>query len=201
MPIRKPEPIQAPDGQEFVSIPIRTRESWIDWMPPGSPIPELLSHDELLKALHDRGVDVSPVALEHWRKSGVLPRPVRRWHNGAVRPVYPAWLIGAITHLRQLQEAGKSLEEIAPIMRSWAATPVPWKDPLAEPIAAVRAALLSLTHAADPDAASATVTLHARDGTETFRHTVTISPDDDDDETDPSNIIRREITSPADPQR
>ncbi len=194
MPVKKPQRIQAPPGQEFISIPVRTRETWVDWMPPGSPMPELLSHDELLKALHDRGVDVSPVALEHWRKSGVLPRPVRRWHDGATRPVYPIWLVGAITHLRQLQEAGKSLEEITPIMRSWAASTVSWRDPLAEPIAAVRAAVLDLARIAGPNAASATITLHTQDGTETFRHTVTISPDDDDE--DASNIISFEIEAP-----
>lgn len=123
------------------------QETWLDWMPPGVPEPELLSRDELLEALHARGVEITRFALEHYRRKGVLPRPVRRRHGGVTQAVYPAWFVPAIEHLKQMQESGKSLDDIKPWMRTWGLSTVSWKDPLAEPIANARAALSELLKA------------------------------------------------------
>ncbi|MDQ3540812.1 MAG: hypothetical protein M3440_09005, partial [Chloroflexota bacterium] len=69
--------------------------SWRDWMPEGAPDPPLLSHDELIQELRNRGVEVTAATLEHWRRNGVVPRPVRRHHNGKTRPTYPSWIVPA----------------------------------------------------------------------------------------------------------
>ncbi len=123
------------------------QETWVDWMPEGAPEPELRSHDELIHELHERGIDITPTTLEYWRRKGILPRPVRRRHAGATRPVYPEWFVPAIEHLKKLQAAGKSLNDICPLMQSWARIPVQWNDPRAELIATTRAALTALASA------------------------------------------------------
>ncbi len=106
------------------------KETWVDWMPEGAPEPGLLTRDELLEMLRTRGVDLSPSTLDFYRRSGVIPRPVRRWYAGQTRPVYPEWLVGAITHLRTLQEQGRALQDIEPYMRAWALSEIRWVDPL-----------------------------------------------------------------------
>lgn len=132
--------------------------TWRDWMPAGAPEPDLLSHDELVHELHERGIDVTPATLEHWRRNGVIPRPIRRRHQGNTRPVYPGWLVDAIVQLRELQDAGRSLEQIAPIMRARALSTVSWRDPLSDAIAEARAALTKLATAEEPNAATVKIT-------------------------------------------
>ncbi len=102
------------------------RATWIDWMPEGAPDPELLSLPELLGALHERGVTITQYTLDHYRRIGVLPRPIRRRHGGVTQAVYPSWFVPAIAHLKQLQAGGKSLEDIRPLMRAWALSTVQW---------------------------------------------------------------------------
>jgi len=140
--------------------PTTKRESWRDWMPPGAPAPQLLSHDELIDELKDWGVDVTTATLEHWRRNGVIPRPIRMHHNGRTRPVYPSWIVPAIVHLRLLQDAGRTLEQIAPVMRAHAINSVQFRDPLTDTLAELDAALRKLADATQPDAAIATVTFH-----------------------------------------
>ncbi len=132
--------------------------TWRDWMPAGAPEPDLLSHDELVHELHQREIDVTPATLEHWRRNGVIPRPIRRRHQGNTRPVYPGWLVDAIVQLRELQDAGRSLEQIAPIMRARALSTVSWRDPLSDAIAEARAALTKLATAEEPNAATVKIT-------------------------------------------
>ena len=122
-------------------------ETWVDWMPPEAPASQLLSHDELLEELRARDITVSAATLEHWRRNGVLPRPVRRAHRGSVRPVYPYWFVPAIQHLRELQAEGRTLEQITPVMRAWASTSVMWTDPLAQPTAVLQGALQEYANA------------------------------------------------------
>jgi hypothetical protein len=114
-------------------VPVKEKpKTWLDWMPEGAPIPDLLSHEELLDELHERGIDISSYTLEHWRRNGILPRPVRRPHLSAVRPVYPSWFIPAIAHIRQQQANGKGLDEIrdaiSPLLTMWALSAVQWRD-------------------------------------------------------------------------
>lgn len=150
------------------------RESWVDWQPEGLPEPPLLSHGELLEHLEGRGVEVSPSTLEHYRRTGVIPRPVRRMHEGAVRPVYPSWLVDAIVHLRELQSKGMSLEDIAPIMRAWPLSVVQWQDPLAGPLTAARAALLDVARVLGHDVASINFAFLDDNDQEIFQHTLAV---------------------------
>lgn len=70
------------------------RETWRDWLPPGVPEPqddELIDRDELLRRVNLRGNDVTPRTLRLWESLGMTPGPVRKWHDGAVRALYPVW--------------------------------------------------------------------------------------------------------------
>ena len=64
-------------------------------MPEGTPDPPLLSRDELMAELEAQGSPVTVGTLENWRDQGVIPRPIRMYHNGNTRPVYPAWIVPA----------------------------------------------------------------------------------------------------------
>ncbi len=150
--------------------PMSHSKTWRDWMPPGAPAPQLLSHDELIDELKDWGVDVTAATLEHWRRNGVIPRPIRMHHNGRTRPVYPAWIVPAIVHLRQLQDAGRTLEQIAPVMRAHAINSMQFHDPLTDTLAELDAALRKLADATQPDAAIATVTFHDETGSRLHYH-------------------------------
>ncbi len=73
-----------------------TGETWADWIPPGwlAPIDEqLITRDELLRRAHEFGVEIHPRTLQQLENRGYLPRPVRRWHDGAVRALYAPWVV------------------------------------------------------------------------------------------------------------
>jgi len=141
------------------------RETWLDGLPDDvrdTPPDELYTREEVLGLLGDRGIDVNEVTLVFWEKSGILPRPVRRRRDGAPRALYPPWAVDAIAHLRDLQAQGRSLEQIAPLMRSWKLTAVEatdratlrvlehavvWKDPGFGPMNDARTTLLALGQA------------------------------------------------------
>ena len=94
------------------------QETWRDWLAPGQAEPRpLLTRAELVARTRAFGVKVSPVDLYYWEYTGVLPRAVKRWHEGAVRALYPEWFPYLILSLRDAQEAGKSLDEIAALLR------------------------------------------------------------------------------------
>ena len=70
-------------------------ENWRAWIPPGWPEPadeDLIGRDELLAMVRQRGVDLTPRTLQLWENQGIVPRPVRRWHDGAVRALYAPWV-------------------------------------------------------------------------------------------------------------
>jgi len=94
------------------------KETWRDWMHPGTPEPEpLLTRAEFLDRVRAEGGDVSERTLAYWEKHNVLPHPVRRWHNGKSATLYPEWLIAAVTTVRVMQEMGESLAEIRRTIR------------------------------------------------------------------------------------
>ncbi len=88
------------------------RELWSDWLP-GEPSPDaqLLTLPDLLQRLRDQGVKIHPHDIRHWQAEGVLPYPVKRWHNAATRAFYPEEAVDVIRYLRQLQAEGYSLAE------------------------------------------------------------------------------------------
>lgn len=148
-------------GIVTADAPPNQKRTWFDHRPPDWPPPDpadLLDRKELLDDLRERGVEVDDVALVFWEKRGILPRPMRRWRDGAPRALYPHHAVDAVTHLRQLQAAGRSLDEIAPIMRAWELAPLQWDDPYRKPLTAARAALLDFARAMNIDAAGIRVT-------------------------------------------
>lgn len=99
------------------------RETWRDWLPAGSPDPApetLLTRDEVVETLERRRVDASVRDLRFWEAEGVLPRPIRRSHKGAVRAVYPDWYPHLVRQVRRLQRWGMSLEQIKRRTRAYA---------------------------------------------------------------------------------
>jgi len=79
-----------------MSIETATGETWVDWVPHGWLAPtdeQLITRDELLKRAHEFGVEIHPRTLQQLENHGYMPRPVRRWHNGAVRALYAPWVV------------------------------------------------------------------------------------------------------------
>lgn len=101
-----------------------TRETWVDWMPTEGrdeallDAEPLLTRDELIADLKQIGVDVTSRDLILWQSRGVIPYPQRKQHRGAVRALYPQWMIDIVRMLRDLQGQGYKLREIGPILRS-----------------------------------------------------------------------------------
>jgi DNA-binding transcriptional MerR regulator len=118
--------------------PKSKRETWRDWLPaeiPSPPDDQLFTRDELLHLLHQGAahlgnpsgsqfsndlatrVALTTNELRYLESEGVLPRPIRRWHKGAVRALYPVWVVHLVTHIRGLQLSGFALAEIRPWAR------------------------------------------------------------------------------------
>jgi len=102
------------------------RETWRDWLPPNMPPQaedDLVTRDQLLDQVKRRcAADTKPVTeidLRYWEHLGALPGPVRKWHNGATRALYPGWMWLAVREVRLLQRAGYSLAQIAPQLRAY----------------------------------------------------------------------------------
>ena len=151
------------------------RSTWFDGVP-DMPIDAMYTRTEVLESLQDRGVDVNEITLVFWEKSGVLPRPVRRHRDNAVRALYPPHAVDAIQYVRELQAKGRSLDAIRPLMISWKLASVTWSDPLSAPLADVRTALLAVAEAVGVDAARITYTFTDDNGVETFRREESIDP-------------------------
>ncbi len=71
-------------------------ETWADWMPSdwiGPADEELITRDELLTQAKAGGADIHPRTLQILENQGLVPRPIRRWHDGAVRALYAPWVV------------------------------------------------------------------------------------------------------------
>lgn len=96
---------------------VTSKSSWRDWLPEGYPEPpndQLITRAELLERL--RGIfrtNLSEKRLQLWEAAGVLPGPVRRWHNGATRALYPRWVV-YVAAIAELDRPGDlSMEALA----------------------------------------------------------------------------------------
>ena len=97
----------------------RHRETWIDWDLPVSEDPaDLLTRDELLQMLRDQRVLVSRDDLRNWQSAGIIPYPVNRWHDGAVRSLYPHAMATVLRTIRSQQADGHKLPAIRETVRS-----------------------------------------------------------------------------------
>jgi hypothetical protein len=92
--------------------------TWADWLPDGqSEPPQLITRAELLAELAREGVDVPERMLTFWESSGVLPRPVRRWRDGAPKALYPLGWQALVATVRAFQDQGLPLSDIATEVR------------------------------------------------------------------------------------
>jgi DNA-binding transcriptional MerR regulator len=99
------------------------RETWLDWIP--DEVREealleaepLLTRDELITELKNKGAEVTPRELTRWQSLGVIPYPQKRRYRGKVRGVYPQWAIPTIHLLKSLQDHDYTLRDIGPLLR------------------------------------------------------------------------------------
>jgi hypothetical protein len=96
----------------------RQQETWRDWMPEEAAEPDvLLTREEVLGQLQAMRIEVSSDALQGWQRHGIIPRPIRGQHNGVPAALYPPWMPTLLATLRQLQDDGLPLKEIARHLR------------------------------------------------------------------------------------
>jgi len=91
-----------------------------------------MTRDELIGRLIAVGVDVDEGDLRFWEYHGVLPRAVKKWHDGANRVFYPRWMIATVARLRALQDNGVPLRDIGHRLRADAAKDIAGLTFLAE---------------------------------------------------------------------
>lgn len=95
----------------------RMKTTWLDWFPDEPEPTELYTRDQIAEMAS--GIDpVTGDDIRYWEYQGVLPRSVRRRHEGATRAVYPAWYADLAKQVRQLQRQGMNLDEIRSRLRT-----------------------------------------------------------------------------------
>lgn len=79
--------------------PAKYQETWVDWLPEGfgpPPPEEQITRAEMIaqvQALLARtGDTISEWTIRNWEGQGLIPGPVRRLQDGAVRAFYPHWM-------------------------------------------------------------------------------------------------------------
>ncbi len=93
---------------------------WHDWMPEGGSAPDpgdMISREELIDRLQADGITVTPRQLHYWETEGALPKPVKRSHTGAIRAVYPTWVLPLVPRVQALRQQGVPLREIGSQLR------------------------------------------------------------------------------------
>ncbi len=95
------------------------RETWRDWLKDKPEPTTLYTRDEIaeMASVVDK---ISGNDIRHWEYQGVLPRSIRRGHDGVTRAVYPDWYAHLARMVRQLQRQGLSLADIRPRVREQA---------------------------------------------------------------------------------
>jgi len=88
----KPAIARAHGGQ----VQAEVGETWRDWLPEqlrDGAEHDLITRQELLATLRDQyGISMTGRTLQNWEVEGWIPRPTRRWSEGAVRALYPSWM-------------------------------------------------------------------------------------------------------------
>ncbi|MDP9355087.1 MAG: hypothetical protein M3R02_07355 [Chloroflexota bacterium] len=114
------------------------KATWRDWLIADRVPPEeiarmedegLLTREELLAEVNDPAgwelvedqtvKPVTPGDMQYWENTGVLPRSVRRWHQGATRALYPRWFVFLVRQIRYYQLSDTPLDEIAAMLRAY----------------------------------------------------------------------------------
>lgn len=74
-------------------------QTWEQWLPAGwsePPEEEWITRDELLRRARELGTDIHPRTLQILEANGLVPRPRRRWREGAVRAWYAPWCVDLV---------------------------------------------------------------------------------------------------------
>jgi hypothetical protein len=116
--------IYGANGANGKAMPAETtakpkRETWLDLMPPEQrpARDDLITRDELIAELKDRGLDMTAVALAAQERRGFLPRALRSRRGGSPVALYPPQAVDWIAYARQLQEGGTPLRQVGPVIR------------------------------------------------------------------------------------
>ena len=91
------------------------RQTWQDWRPEDRNLApsDLLTRDQLIQHLTDKGIRVSVDDIRNWQGAGLIPYGIRRRHEGATRTLYPPWMVDLLRLLRVLQGQGMRLNDAA----------------------------------------------------------------------------------------
>jgi hypothetical protein len=120
------EVIQRMPNATTQTPPKPKKQTWRDWMPEGAPEPEtLITREELIAEVQRVGESVDIYDIRNWQRDRIIPYGIRRWHDGAMRSLYPRGMTEIITSLRALQRAGDPLAAIALPLRVLAQTALP----------------------------------------------------------------------------
>ena len=105
------------------------RETWASWLigagVDADAAEELaardpLTRDQVIAELSRRGIRMTRADFLNLQGDGHLPYGRRTWVHGQQTTVAPAWAVDVIQHMRQLQDQGRRLSEIAPKLRRFA---------------------------------------------------------------------------------
>ena len=97
--------------------------AWPGWYPRDVELPtddELIGRDEMLTRLRQHNVDISARTLGRWEAQGMVPRPIRKRHEGATRAVYPAWVASFAVLVHVSLQRGESVDHVARNAPYWA---------------------------------------------------------------------------------
>lgn len=110
-----------------MSDPEVSDKTWRAWVMQGWPLPkddDLILRSDVLDRVRSHGHVVTVRRLQLWENRGVIPLPIRRWHDGAVRALYAPWVVDMICDLCRWRKKPKGaktprrLVEIGDYLRS-----------------------------------------------------------------------------------
>ena len=88
-------------------------QTWQDLLLEGTPPPKVIGRKALLERCAQLGTTISERQLRYLESVGALPRPVRRFHEGAPQALYPIWLPDVVVHVWKQYQGGSKLAVLA----------------------------------------------------------------------------------------
>jgi hypothetical protein len=68
---------------------------------------EPMLREDVLRELHRRGILITERTLRLWEAKGITPKPIRRWHEGAVRALYSPDIVATVIDAYRWQKIRK----------------------------------------------------------------------------------------------